>query len=76
MQVLEYAAGQGMIVVSHDVNTMAHQAYQRLAAGQPMPGLVLARQTASVKSVIDDLLLIWAASEAEEWEGQVRFLPL
>jgi len=36
----------------------------------------MVQQSAPVKRVIDDLLLIWVASEAEEWEGQVRFLPL
>jgi hypothetical protein len=25
---------------------------------------------------VESLLLIWAASEAEEWAGQVVFLPL
>jgi hypothetical protein len=25
---------------------------------------------------IESLLLIWAASEAEEWAGHVEFLPL
>ena len=75
-EVLDYAAGQRLIVVSHDVNTMLGHAYRRLAAGQPMPGLLMVQQVAAVNRVIDDLLLIWAGSEAEEWEGQVRFLPL
>jgi hypothetical protein len=26
--------------------------------------------------VVGVLLLIWAASEAEEWAGQVEFLPI
>jgi hypothetical protein len=29
-----------------------------------------------VGPVIDSLILIWSASEAEEWSGQVLFLPL
>jgi hypothetical protein len=27
-------------------------------------------------SWVESLLLIWAASEAEEWAGQVEFLPI
>jgi hypothetical protein len=29
-----------------------------------------------VAEVIDSLVLIWSSSEAEEWQGQVVFLPL
>jgi hypothetical protein len=41
-----------------------------------MSGLFLVPQTSSVRVMIEDLLLIWAATEAEEWQGQVQFLPL
>ena len=55
---------------------MRDAAYNRLAAGLPMNGLLLASQRTPVSSIIESLLLIWAASEAEEWTGQVEFLPL
>jgi hypothetical protein len=32
--------------------------------------------TKTIGPVIDGLVLIWSASEAEEWQDQVRFLPL
>ena len=75
-EVLEFAAAQGMIVVSHDVNTMPAQAYARLAAGRPVAGLLMVKQTDPIGPIIDSLVLIWSASEAEEWHGQVVFLPL
>ena len=74
--VLEYAARENWIVVSHDVNSMAAAAYDRLTAGLPMRGLLLMHQENAVSSGIDNLILIWSASEAEEWDGQVVFLPL
>jgi hypothetical protein len=40
------------------------------------PRYLLAHQRTPVSLVIDSLLLIWSASEAEEWAGQVEFLPL
>jgi hypothetical protein len=64
------------IVVSHDVNTLREVAYTRLAAGLPMAGLLLAHQRTPVADIIESLLLIWAASEAEEWAGHVEFLPI
>jgi hypothetical protein len=74
--ILEFAAENGWIVVSHDVNTMTAEAFARVAAGQTMNGLLVAHQRNPIGPVIDDLLLIWQASEAEEWLGQVRYLPL
>jgi predicted nuclease of predicted toxin-antitoxin system len=75
-EVLAYAAGQGMIVVSHDVNTMSAVGRRRVAAGEPMAGLLLTKQSNAVQRVVDSLILIWSASDAEEWHGVVAFLPL
>jgi hypothetical protein len=75
-EVLAFAAQQGFLVVSHDVNTMVGHAYARLAAGEAMVGLLMVRQSEPIAPVIDGLVLIWSASEAEEWTDQVRFLPL
>jgi hypothetical protein len=73
--VLAYAAVEGWIVLSHDVNTMTAAAYARIVAGERMAGLFIASQQAALGSTIDCLLMVWAASEAEEWHNQVRYLP-
>jgi hypothetical protein len=73
---LDFAAAQNWIVVSHDVNTMTSHARARLGAKSPMSGLLLVHQRSPIAPIIDDLILIWSASEAEEWAGQIIFLPL
>lgn len=75
-RILEYAATVQRIVLSHDVNTMSAAAAQRIAAGLETYGLLLVPQACPVATIIEDLLLVWAASEADEWQEQVRFLPL
>ena len=75
-EVLEYAARLNLLIVSHDVNTMTAHAAERIGAGLPMPGVFLAHQSDPIAMIIEDLLLIWAASEAEEWARQVVFLPI
>jgi Domain of unknown function (DUF5615) len=75
-EILEYAATQDLIVVSHDVNTMPAHAYARLAASQRLAGLLMVRQTRAIGPVIASLVLIWSASEAEEWRDNVHFLPV
>jgi hypothetical protein len=74
--VLDYAARENWIVVSHDVNTMTDVAFNRLSSQMTMNGLFLVHQRTPLGPVIEDLVLIWADSEAEEWTQQVRFLPL
>jgi len=74
--VLQYAAEHGLIVISHDVNTMTAAAYARLAAQRPVVGLFLVHQRDPVGPIIDDLILIWSATEAHEWQSQACFLPI
>ena len=74
--VLEWAAEQGRVVVSHDVSTLRKHAYERVAAGLRMPGVFEVPNTLSIGRAIDDLLLIIECSLESEWEGQVRYLPL
>ena len=75
-EVLAYAADHGFLAVSHDINTMPGAAYTRMRAGQKMSGLLMVKQSDPVGPVIASLVLIWSASEAEEWENSVCFLPL
>ena len=74
--VLEFAAREGFIVVSHDVNTMRGAAVTRLNDGQEMAGLLLVHQRSPQAQTIDDLILIGIASDAAEWVGEIQFLPL
>ena len=73
---LDYAAGQGLIIVSHDVNTKPAAAYERLGDGRAVAGLFMVQQTYPVGPIIDQLLLIWSAIEQEEWANHVVFLPM
>lgn len=74
--VLEWAAAQGKIVITHDISTLAQHAFDRIAAGQPMPGVFEVQSVAPISRTIDDLLLLAECSHQGEREGQVRFLPL
>jgi len=41
-----------------------------------MPGVFEVGTNLPVQTVVDDILLLTECSEAGEWEGQVRYLPL
>ncbi len=75
-RVLAWAALEQRVVLSHDISTMARYAYDRVKAGQPMPGLFEIHPDLPIGQAIEDLALLATASLPAEWEGQVRFLPL
>lgn len=74
--ILDWAARQGRVVLSHDVSTMVGYAYDRVKAGQPMPGLLEVSRQVPLGEAIEDLLLLARCSLEAEWEGQVLYLPL
>src|SRR5215210_3003469 len=74
--VLEWVAGEGRVLLTHDVTTMTHYAYERVRDGKAMPGVFEAGRTVPIGRAIEDILLLAEYSLDGEWEGQVRYLPL
>lgn len=75
-EVLEWAAQQGRILLTHDIDTMSAYANERVASGLQMPGVILIRDTLAIGKVIEDLLTVFGASDASDWENVVTYLPL
>lgn len=75
-RVLAWAAAEGRILVTHDVNTIPRYAYERVGHGAEMPGVIIVPQRMAIARCIEDLLLLAECSEDREWEGCVLFLPL
>ena len=74
--ILEWAAQEGRVVLTHDAATMAHYAYERVRNHKPMPGVIEIADDLPIGGVIEDVLFIAEYSELLEWEGQVIYLPL
>src|SRR4051812_4325962 len=74
-EVLEWAATQDRILLSHDIETMIGYANERLAAGLPMPGLIIANKDVAVSQIVSNLLTIIGASEMSDWENRIIYLP-
>jgi hypothetical protein len=74
--VLEWAAQENRLLLTHDVATITHYAYERVQAGQPMPRVFEVNRSVSISAAIEDILLLAECSLEDEWEGQVRYLPL
>ena len=74
-EVLALAAQSGRILVTHDRRTMPSH-FGRFIETHQSPGLFIISQRADLRLSIEDLILIWAASEAEEYINSLRTLPL
>jgi predicted nuclease of predicted toxin-antitoxin system len=73
--VLEWAAHENRILLTHDVATITRYAYERMAEGKTMPGVIEVTTDASIGRVIEDLLLLLSCSLDGELEGQIQYLP-
>lgn len=74
--VLEWAAKENRIILTHDVTTMSKHAYDRVKQDLPMPGVIEVSQDVPIGEAIEELILIAEYSLENEWHNQVIFLPL
>jgi hypothetical protein len=75
--ILEWAAQAGRVLITNDKSTMVGSALARVAAGQPMAGLLALRNRATIGQAIDDILLVAQCySEEDMSNNPVVYIPL
>jgi hypothetical protein len=75
--VLEWAAAENRVLITNDRNTMVGFAYTRVAAGQPVPGLIVTSGDQPIGAAADDLAMIAECLTAYEARDRVViYLPL
>lgn len=74
-EILEWAANNNRILLTHDRATMPDFAYERLSRNQSMAGMFVVNDRMAVRQAIDDLLLIVDVTEQTEWKSQILYLP-
>jgi hypothetical protein len=73
---LEWAARENRVLLTHDARTMKDFAYDRVLNRVTMPGVFVVPQDVAIGIAVDQIATIAGASLDGEWEGQVRYLPL
>jgi len=74
--ILERAASEGRVLLTHDRQTLPGFAYARVAAGAPMPGVFLVSRGISIGPAIDELLLAVHCLSPEECKDVVKYFPM
>jgi len=75
LAVLQIAAEEGRILISHDVRTMQRY-FQEIVHRQSSPGLILVPQKLALGAAIEELVLLWVASEDYEVVNRICYLPI
>ena len=73
--ILEWAANEERILLTHDVATITMYAYERINQNLSMAGVIEVIATAPTGKIIDDLEIFICCSQPEEYESQVIFIP-
>lgn len=73
---LDWAATEGRILLTHDARTVPPAAFSRVRAGLQMPGVIVIDDLAAARTVIDDVALLVEFSTLEDLHDRVVFVPL
>ena len=74
--ILEWASTHGLILLTHDRNTIPPFAYARVAAGLLVPGVFLVNSDMPTSQAIDELLIAPDCLSADECKNLVRYFPI
>jgi hypothetical protein len=75
LEVLRTASLENRILVSHDRKTMPKH-FGKFIQNDDCPGVFMIAQNVSIGTAIQELLLLWTASEHEDWKNLIVDLPL
>ncbi|MEX2169124.1 MAG: DUF5615 family PIN-like protein [Pirellulales bacterium] len=76
-EVLVWAAAESRVLITNDRNTMVGFADDRVAAGEPMPSLIVTTNEQSIGATINDIAMIAECmSDQDLRDKMVVFLPL
>lgn len=76
LEILERAAADERVVLTHDVQTMVGHAFARVNRGLRMCGVLAVQQNAPIGLQVEDVLIAAVCTPPDEMLGAVQFLPL
>lgn len=74
--ILEWLEENQYLLVSRNRRTMPQHLKEHQAKGRHVPGLLLIRHQTTIGSLVRDLLLIWHASNLNDYQDRIEYLPL
>lgn len=75
-KLLAWLAEEDRILLTHDIKTMPHHVYERVHAAQTVPGVIEVHGDTPISVAIDELEIMIGAGSPQDFENQVRYIPL
>ncbi len=75
-EILIWCEDNGFSLITNNRASMPNHLRDHLAAGRHVPGIFTLGPNMSFGDVLAELILIWIASEAEEYTDQLLYLPI
>src|SRR4051794_15372434 len=73
--VLDFAADDDRVILTHDRRTMITPARDRFLAGLSMPGLIIVGRTSTLRLAIEHLAIVVYCSLPDDWPLRVCEIP-
>jgi predicted nuclease of predicted toxin-antitoxin system len=74
--ILHWCEQNNFILVTKNRSSMPVHLVEHLAQGYHVPGIFVLRRQAEIGQVIEDLILIAATAEENEYQDQITYIPL
>ncbi len=75
-EILEWAAAESRVLVTHDRRTMPKFAFERVESGLPMPGAFIVSDAMEIGQAVDERALAALCLEPEECKDLVKYFPI
>ena len=75
-ELLEWAAAERRVILTHDQSTMPDHVAERLSGGQEVFGVIIIPRDLPIGVAINELELIVACSDEDEYLNRYLFVPL
>ncbi len=74
-ELLEWAANENRVILTHDAKTFPVFAYESMSKGEKMSGVIVVSDQMQIGRAIYDLELIFKSAFDNEWENNVTRIP-
>jgi hypothetical protein len=74
-EVLAFSAKTDRVLVTHDAKTMPRH-FAKFIQESTSPGVLLVPQHLPIADAIEEIVLLWYATDASEWTNRIVWLPL
>ncbi len=75
-QILQWAAENERLILTHDAKTFVHAAYDRLAIGMSFNGVVLVPTSLAIGTAVEEIIILLHCTSDDEVLDRVIRLPL